>query len=146
MNGFVIAGFSSGYVVVISTDFKEIGREQYCARVIQGPLKDASYSPRTFTVAACGTDSVKLVNLRTWVESGRGGSPERAEWSQDGKLRSVPISNGCLYNFRVNPFAAQTTVDSALLMLVRPISCTGVRQTFVSICYARAYSYLLLCT
>jgi len=132
-DGFLIVCFSSGYVVVVSTAYSEIGREQYCARVTQGELVDACYCPQTFTVAACCTDSVQLVNLRTWTEVGSyvldrdAGAAARCEWVGDcGTTLSVSTTDGCLYVFRVRPGGGgggeeSGTEGAHLSALLRPL-------------------------
>jgi WD repeat-containing protein 19 len=61
-----MAGFSLGYVVVISTKPHEIGREQFCARFHNNELGDLVYSPETGFLASCGDGAVKLIEMDDW--------------------------------------------------------------------------------
>ncbi len=44
-DGYIMVGFSLGYLVVISTHMAEIGREQFCARFHKDSLRDIAYCP-----------------------------------------------------------------------------------------------------
>lgn len=67
-NGFIIAGFSSGYVVIISTHLNEIGQEQYCAKFHEYSLREISYNEANGTVATCGDNCIKVVRMSDWKE------------------------------------------------------------------------------
>lgn len=65
-DGYIMAGFSSGYIVVISTHMHEIGKEQFCAKFHAGELRDIAYCPVTQKIASCGDSSVKLIDMTDW--------------------------------------------------------------------------------
>lgn len=67
-NGYIIAGFSSGYVVIISTHLNEIGQEQYCAKFHEHSLREIVYSEANGTVATCGDNCIKVVRMSDWKE------------------------------------------------------------------------------
>lgn len=67
-NGYIIAGFSSGYVVIISTHLKEIGQEQYCAKFHEHSLREIVYNEANGTVATCGDNCIKVVRMSDWKE------------------------------------------------------------------------------
>jgi hypothetical protein len=78
-----MAGFKSGYVVVISTreaihaaivhlhtdtyaraaDMHEIGREQFCAKFHNDELRDIAHCPAVQRVATCGDNCIKLIDM-----------------------------------------------------------------------------------
>uniref|UniRef100_K3WN57 WDR19 first beta-propeller domain-containing protein n=1 Tax=Globisporangium ultimum (strain ATCC 200006 / CBS 805.95 / DAOM BR144) TaxID=431595 RepID=K3WN57_GLOUD len=67
-NGYIIAGFSSGYVVIISTHLNEIGQEQYCAKFHEYSLREIVYNEVNGTVATCGDNCIKVVRMSDWKE------------------------------------------------------------------------------
>ncbi|KAJ0397305.1 hypothetical protein P43SY_004024 [Pythium insidiosum] len=67
-NGYIIAGFSSGYVVIISTHLHEIGQEQYCAKFHEHSLREIAYNDENGTVATCGDNCIKVVRMSDWKE------------------------------------------------------------------------------
>jgi WD40 repeat protein len=67
-NGYIIAGFSSGYVVIISTHLNEIGQEQYCAKFHEHSLREIAFNEENGTVATCGDNCIKVVRMSDWKE------------------------------------------------------------------------------
>ncbi|KAI9919178.1 hypothetical protein PsorP6_011838 [Peronosclerospora sorghi] len=67
-NGYIIAGFSSGYVVVISTHINEIGQEQYCAKFHDTSLREIVFNEANGIVATCGDNCIKVVRMSDWKE------------------------------------------------------------------------------
>ncbi|ETW03884.1 hypothetical protein, variant 1, partial [Aphanomyces invadans] len=66
--GYIIAGFSVGYVVVISTHMNEIGQEQYCAKFHDNWLHAICYNEINGMVATCGDACIKVVRMVDWKE------------------------------------------------------------------------------
>eukprot|EP00617_Octactis_speculum_P020661 CAMPEP_0185754848 /NCGR_PEP_ID=MMETSP1174-20130828/13434_1 /TAXON_ID=35687 /ORGANISM="Dictyocha speculum, Strain CCMP1381" /LENGTH=339 /DNA_ID=CAMNT_0028433223 /DNA_START=180 /DNA_END=1199 /DNA_ORIENTATION=- len=106
-DGYVMAGFSSGFVVVISTHMHEIGREQYCGKFHDDELRDIAHCPVTNRVASCGDKCVKLIDMNDWKEvkafviDKETSSLDCLAWTNDGRLLSVSSKSGCLYTFVV---------------------------------------------
>lgn len=69
-DGYIMVGFSSGYVVVMSTQEHEIGREQFCAKFHMEELRNIAYCPFTNMLASCGDGSVKLIDMNDWQVGG----------------------------------------------------------------------------
>lgn len=67
-DGYVMVGFSLGFLVVISTHLDEIGREQFCARFHMDGLRDIAYAPHRHQVATAGDSVIKIVDMREWRE------------------------------------------------------------------------------
>ncbi|CAN0435579.1 unnamed protein product, partial [Hapterophycus canaliculatus] len=61
-----MAGFTSGFIVVISTHAHEIGPEQYCAKFHTGELRGIAHCAATHKLATCGDGCVKLIDMRDW--------------------------------------------------------------------------------
>ncbi|CAH0479430.1 unnamed protein product [Peronospora belbahrii] len=67
-NGYILLGFSSGYVVVISTQSNKIGQEQYCAKFYEHSLREIVYNEANGMVATCGDNCIKVVRMSDWKE------------------------------------------------------------------------------
>jgi WD repeat-containing protein 19 len=143
-DGYIMAGFSSGYVVVISTHLHEIGREQFCAKFHDDQLRDLTHCPATQRVATCGDNCIKLIDMADWKEitteifDKEAGQLDRLAWSSDGQILSVSTKNGCLYNFTVHrnlkPKADKPQVHSAMSkLLLKPFAPSEIAMIFVGI-------------
>lgn len=53
-DGYILIGFSHGYLVVISTHIREIGQELYQARNHKDSLNSVAISPALNKAASCG--------------------------------------------------------------------------------------------
>lgn len=53
-DGYILIGFSHGYLVVISTHIREIGQELYQARNHKDSLNSVAVSPVLNKAASCG--------------------------------------------------------------------------------------------
>lgn len=96
-DGYMLAAFSRGYVVVISTHNKEIGEELYCLKVHEETLTAVAVSIAGMKFTSCSADCVRVVDMNDWKElklrgldsSSLDGSPDTVEWSSDGQILSV---------------------------------------------------------
>ncbi|RHY20642.1 hypothetical protein DYB25_002514, partial [Aphanomyces astaci] len=120
--GYIVAGFSLGYVVVISTHMNEIGQEQYCAKFHDTWLHAICYNEINGMVATCGDACIKVVRMADWKEIAMENLHRDAaafddlNWTVDGRLLSVSCHNGWLHHFKlVHMEQACTTLDSAAL-------------------------------
>ncbi|OQS03204.1 hypothetical protein THRCLA_04497 [Thraustotheca clavata] len=106
-NGYIIAGFSSGYVVIISTHLNEIGQEQYCAKFHEEYLHAICYNENNGMVATCGDTSIKVVRMADWKEIAVEDLDREAtmfddlNWTCDGRVLSVSCHNGWLHHFKL---------------------------------------------
>jgi WD40 repeat protein len=117
-DGYVMVGFSLGYLVVISTHLDEIGREQFCARFHKDSLRDIAYCASKHKVATAGENQIKIVDMRDWQEiyseeisdaKGHASGPlDKLVWTPDGAYVSVSSRNGCLYVYAVDSNAASS--------------------------------------
>ena len=81
-DGYVMVGFSLGYLVVISTHLDEIGRERFCARFHRDALRDIAYCPRKHKVATAGENQIKIVDMKDWKEV----------WNEDIETNTPPAA------------------------------------------------------
>ncbi|XP_032511924.2 WD repeat-containing protein 19 [Danaus plexippus] len=87
-DGYILIGFSGGYIIAISTHIKEVGEELFQVKNHKENLSDMAVF--NGQAASCGDGQLKLISV--W-NSGEvcgsivpvGGS-ERVEWSADGRL------------------------------------------------------------
>ncbi|CAM9278321.1 unnamed protein product, partial [Scytosiphon promiscuus] len=119
-DGYIMAGFTSGFIVVISTHAHEIGREQYCAKFHTGELRGIAHCAATHKLATCGDGCVKLIDMRDWrcwgvdsinapdlqeIKTHRlakeAGQLDSLSISENGRLLGVGSCSGCLYAYVV---------------------------------------------
>jgi len=68
-DGYLMVGFSLGYVVIVSTHENESGREQCCAKFHVEELRNVAYCHDTNMLASCGDSQVKLIDMTDWQVS-----------------------------------------------------------------------------
>lgn len=118
-NGYIIVGFSQGYVVVISTHMLEVGCEQFCARFFRDSLKDLARSPAHSKVAMCGESVVKIVSMdaEDWEVEYESDELERSlenlRWTLDGQYVAVSSTTGHLYVFEVDVDGSKQAASAA---------------------------------
>eukprot|EP00823_Brevimastigomonas_motovehiculus_P006125 TRINITY_DN4893_c0_g1_i1.p1 TRINITY_DN4893_c0_g1~~TRINITY_DN4893_c0_g1_i1.p1 ORF type:complete len:415 (+),score=66.41 TRINITY_DN4893_c0_g1_i1:119-1363(+) len=112
-DGFIIVGFSLGYVVVISTDPSEIGREQFCQRFHKDSLHNLAYSPRRHRLVTCSPFWLKVIDMNDWkelyseeIDSTVVGPLDKLQWDATGRCFSVSTKEGCLLVFSTDPASA----------------------------------------
>ena len=109
-DGYMILGFSNGYVVIISTHMKEIGEELFSWRFFEEKLLDICFCPSLDRAAAVGDDSLKIIehtdNVWRQVKSEsvrfdrhREGQVTNVAWTSDGQILTVGTMTGRVYSF-----------------------------------------------
>lgn len=104
-DGYIMIGFSNGYVVVISTHAQEIGEELFCAKLFDH-LVDLDVNFPMQKSAAIGDGVVKILDMGSWKEI----SSEKVEcdltdkldhirWSGDGQILTVTTGTGAVHNY-----------------------------------------------
>jgi WD repeat-containing protein 19 len=125
-NGCFMVAFSLGYLVVISTNIEEIGREQFCARFHKETLRDMAYSAVRHEAATCSEHCIKLVNIADWKErcvydvEKSAGPLEKLEWSPDGRCLCASSKTGTLLVFEVRDSAEPTSARHRSELPVMP--------------------------
>lgn len=62
-DGYIMIGFSTGYIIVISTYHKEIGEELHKTRDHKGSLTSLALSTALNKAATCGVGGIKIHEL-----------------------------------------------------------------------------------
>ena len=103
----VVIGFSDGWLIVVSTNPKELGDEKHSTRIHKN-LVSFSYNKALKKVASAGSDGVRILDAKDFVEI-RGDyiPPEDLEdgriidttWSPDGQILTIGTASGNVYNF-----------------------------------------------
>eukprot|EP00736_Rhodelphis_marinus_P010453 Rmarinus@m.5781 len=104
-DGYIMIGFSNGFLVVISTHMTEIGNEQYSARVHKdGRLTMLTYNSRIKKVASCGDSKVAIVDMASnfkevasdSIDFAGSAIPSRVDFTRDGQMLCVGLDDGTL--------------------------------------------------
>ncbi|CAF1061503.1 unnamed protein product [Adineta ricciae] len=103
-DGYIMIGFSGGYLIVISTYHKEIGEELHKTRDHKGYLSSVAISTALNKAATCGNGGIKLHELTDQyvidsiitIDEGNENLTEIA-WSVDGQLLAVAKATGAIY-------------------------------------------------
>ncbi|XP_068627634.1 WD repeat-containing protein 19 [Battus philenor] len=87
-DGYILIGFSAGFIIAISTHLKEVGEELFQVKNHKDNLTDVAVFGSL--AASCGDGQLKLISM--WNNGEVSGSvtptggAERCEWSADGRL------------------------------------------------------------
>lgn len=104
-DGYILLGFSQGYVVAISTHSREVGQELWQVKNHRDSLSSIAVSKELDLIASCGDNNVKvhaIANLQETItiltlpeQSGL----KSIEWSNDGQLLAVTSCQGSISVF-----------------------------------------------
>ncbi|KAL5510222.1 hypothetical protein EMCRGX_G005732 [Ephydatia muelleri] len=107
-DGFIMLGFSNGFLVVISTHKDEIGQELFQSRNHKNYLGDVGLSSVLGQAATCGDHSIKVHELTDLKEvyhiidvDEDKGELRKLQWTEDGQLLTVSTSKGHVLTFLV---------------------------------------------
>ena len=109
-DGYILIGFSSGYVVVISTHLKEIGQEVNSIRFHRDNLTDVTFSPALQKGASIGDNCVKIFDMAELSKMSEQrsekkeldnefGTLSRVDWTNDGQVLTIASKQGYVYAF-----------------------------------------------
>lgn len=106
-DGYMMIGFSEGWMVVISTHMREIGEELFSGRFHKETLDDIAFSQNIQRAATAGGNQIKLLDMSSWKELPEDavqldpshGGIERMAWTQDGQILTAATRNGAIFNF-----------------------------------------------
>eukprot|EP00818_Percolomonas_sp_WS_P009034 CAMPEP_0117447486 /NCGR_PEP_ID=MMETSP0759-20121206/6902_1 /TAXON_ID=63605 /ORGANISM="Percolomonas cosmopolitus, Strain WS" /LENGTH=1376 /DNA_ID=CAMNT_0005239827 /DNA_START=113 /DNA_END=4243 /DNA_ORIENTATION=+ len=111
-DGYVMLGFSLGFVVIVSTHLEEIGNEVNACQLHDDQLSDITYNDAIKMGASVGNNMVKVFNmdmshLSDFDESQADrfeledeyGSLDRVQWTEDGQILTVSSRSGSIYTF-----------------------------------------------
>ena len=110
--GFMMIGFSEGYLVVVSTvNTEEMGEEISCGRFHKegDGLVDIAYSNVLQRAATCGErGSIKIVDMTNWkplkeettkISTEEFGQITMMDWTKDGQILTISTDGGVVLNF-----------------------------------------------
>ena len=109
-DGYILIGFSSGHVIVISTHVQEIGQEISYVVPHNESLSDVTYCPALQKGASIGDncvqvfDMTEIANLKArdadkYELENEYGALQKVEWTDDGQILSVSSRNGNVHCF-----------------------------------------------
>eukprot|EP01064_Diplonema_japonicum_P002002 TRINITY_DN11304_c0_g1_i1.p1 TRINITY_DN11304_c0_g1~~TRINITY_DN11304_c0_g1_i1.p1 ORF type:complete len:1431 (+),score=452.89 TRINITY_DN11304_c0_g1_i1:1321-5613(+) len=104
-DGYILVGFSSGQVIVISTHLKEIGQEVSYVVPHSDQLGDVAYCPSLQKGASIGDNCVQLFGMEELQNikardsdkydlDSEYGALQKIEWTEDGQILTVSSRNG----------------------------------------------------
>jgi WD repeat-containing protein 19 len=103
-DGYLMIGFSAGFLVVISTHMREIGEELFSGQFHKSNLSTLAYSPKLQRTATAGDSGIKIVDMGEWKEV-VGDSMTlddeitRMSYTNDGQILTVGTASGVVHNF-----------------------------------------------
>jgi len=135
-DGYMMLGFSNGYVVVISTHVQEIGEELFCHRLFEG-LVDLDINFAMQKAAAIGDGMVKILDMGAWKEI----SSEKVEmdasdrlaavkWAGDGQILTVTTVTGAVHNYLGRLAILNAAYNTSI------VSMSSLRQLSISDAFA----------
>ena len=119
-----MAGFSSGFIVAISTRH-DVGREQFCAKFHEDGILDIAHCPEQNIVATCGKKCVKLIDMANWKEIYVWREVDNLDslaWADAGRILSVSSKKGRLYNFRIRTEDSLVEKSGGAAALLAPLT------------------------
>lgn len=128
-DGYIMIGFTSGFVVIVSTHADEIGCEM-SAMQLHNQLSDITYNETINMGASIGNNLVKVFSmdmshLNDFDESRvdqfelkeEYGALDRVEWTEDGQILTVSSRSGSIYTFLTSFPVLNDSYKSRLLFL-----------------------------
>ena len=109
-DGYILIGFSTGHVIVISTHLKEIGQEVSYVVPHSEHLNDLTYCAALQKGASIGDNCVQIFsmdeisNIKTreadkYDLDNEYGALRKVEWTDDGQILTVSSKNGNIHTF-----------------------------------------------
>eukprot|EP01013_Petalomonas_cantuscygni_P015686 TRINITY_DN32571_c0_g1_i1.p1 TRINITY_DN32571_c0_g1~~TRINITY_DN32571_c0_g1_i1.p1 ORF type:complete len:1413 (-),score=393.21 TRINITY_DN32571_c0_g1_i1:294-4532(-) len=127
-DGYLLIGFASGIVVVISTHQSEIGQEVSSAKFHTGKLADVTYCPVLMKGASIGDKCVKIFDMadRNRLSDQRAerfdldeedGMLDKLHWTSEGQILTVSSKRGNIYAFLTRIPVLHDTIGTRVLYL-----------------------------
>ncbi|XP_059483099.1 WD repeat-containing protein 19 [Neocloeon triangulifer] len=127
-DGYILLGFSAGFLVAVSTHPKEIGHELFQLQPHPSGLKHVAVAADADLAATAGTDGqVKLHSLASGETKRVLAAPGVATlaWSADGQLLTAACSAGvAIFLARLPAVAAADSIRAAVLTSLSEVSVT----------------------
>jgi WD repeat-containing protein 19 len=123
-DGYLVIGFSHGYVVIISSQMREISEELSSVKYHQNSLYCLCCSKVSGKIASAGDDGIRIINMKDWKEIKSERITIRPEakvtqlhWSDDGELLSFCTEAGWVYCYLAKLTALSATCNTRLAYL-----------------------------
>ena len=127
-DGYILIGFSSGHVVVISTHVKEIYQEISFVATHNEALTDITYCAALQKGASIGDNTVQVIDMTeiTHLKAREAdkydleneyGALQRVEWTEDGQILTVSSKNGNIHTFLTKIPVMHDSFDTKVLYL-----------------------------
>eukprot|EP00817_Percolomonadidae_sp_ATCC50343_P006499 CAMPEP_0117428804 /NCGR_PEP_ID=MMETSP0758-20121206/8434_1 /TAXON_ID=63605 /ORGANISM="Percolomonas cosmopolitus, Strain AE-1 (ATCC 50343)" /LENGTH=1219 /DNA_ID=CAMNT_0005215371 /DNA_START=468 /DNA_END=4125 /DNA_ORIENTATION=- len=127
-DGYLMVGFYTGNVVIISSHVDEIGREVNMVKFHNDTLKAVTYNEHIKKGASIGDNTIQVFDMHDiglFGEQGHEkieledeyGSLSRLEWTPDGQILTVSSNNGTVYNFLTSIPVIHDNYDTKVLYL-----------------------------
>ncbi|EAR82687.2 WD40 repeat protein (macronuclear) [Tetrahymena thermophila SB210] len=116
-DGYIVTGFTEGYVAHVSSHLYELRDEIQSKRIFQSSLDALCTNDIIYKLAVAGENQIHIYNLGTWeeVKSQRielpkaAGNVTKMQWANNGQLLVVATANGHLYGYLTSiPFLTST--------------------------------------
>eukprot|EP00746_Dinoflagellata_sp_MGD_P124561 gnl/MRDRNA2_/MRDRNA2_59159_c0_seq1.p1 gnl/MRDRNA2_/MRDRNA2_59159_c0~~gnl/MRDRNA2_/MRDRNA2_59159_c0_seq1.p1 ORF type:complete len:1372 (-),score=249.48 gnl/MRDRNA2_/MRDRNA2_59159_c0_seq1:124-4239(-) len=123
-DGYLILGFSLGYIVIISSQMKEISEELSSVKYHSNSLDCVCCSKAAGKIASAGDDGIRIISMKDWKEVKSERIAIRPEskvtqmhWSTDGELLSFATESGWIYCYLAKLTALSATCGTRLAYL-----------------------------
>mmetsp|Transcript_128986 Transcript_128986/g.223824 ORF Transcript_128986/g.223824 Transcript_128986/m.223824 type:complete len:1375 (+) Transcript_128986:101-4225(+) len=123
-DGYLVVGFSLGYIVIISSQMREISEELSSVKYHQNSLDCLCCSKKAGKIASAGDDGIRIISMKDWKEVKSERIQIRPEarvthmyWSEDGELLSFCTDAGWVYCYLAKLSALSATCNTRLAYL-----------------------------
>mmetsp|Transcript_37995 Transcript_37995/g.88783 ORF Transcript_37995/g.88783 Transcript_37995/m.88783 type:complete len:1377 (+) Transcript_37995:70-4200(+) len=123
-DGFLVVGFSLGYIVVVSSQMREISEELSSVKYHQNSLDCLCASKASGKIASSGDDGIKVISMKDFKELKDNRIQIKPEarvshmhWSEDGELLSFCTDAGFVYCYLAKLQALSASCNTRLAYL-----------------------------
>ncbi|KAK3285957.1 hypothetical protein CYMTET_6459 [Cymbomonas tetramitiformis] len=131
--GYILIGFQSGFVVVISTHNKEMSEEVHSARYHKDVLSDVAYCGALDRAATCGGNLIKIIDMvgqecneikSDSIEFESNVVLDKLQWTQDGQVLSVSTQGGDVHSYLASLPVINDVCETRLVYLTSLLELT----------------------
>lgn len=148
-DGYILLGFSAGFLIAISTHIKEVGQELFQVRNHKNSLTNIAICPAISKIGSCGDNTVKIHDMANLQETSsiivlaQETGLDRIAWSEDGQLLAVCTHQGSvnMYLSQLSTLTAVCGVRIAILSSLTEVSLYNYSSRKVSIFIIIYYTY-----
>jgi len=121
---YIVLGFSLGYIVIISSQMKEMSEELSSVKYHQNTLDCLCCSKKSGKIASAGDDGIRFISMTDWKEVKSDRLPIRPDskvtqmyWSENGELLSFCTEAGWMYCYLAKLSALSAVCNARLAYL-----------------------------